>query len=341
VAVIEPRYAARKAEDVIRLEDELSQIIVSVSPSVGNIVFEMRINGRDLLWFPYDSVDDFRTAGHGFAGLPFLGPWANRLDEPAFYANGRRFAFDMDLGNLRDEIPIHGLLMATDRWRVLEVDADGCSAWVTSRLDFFREPLWMKQFPFAHAIELTHRLRDGALEVATAIENLSAAPMPVAIGFHPYFQLTGSDRSEWMVSIGARRHWRLGVSKTPTGETEAIEDIFPNPRAVPISSYALDHVFDDLVRDRAGTAVMSVWSREQRIDVELGPNYRSMVVYAPESAVPRAGETGRPGAFVCLEPMAAISNAMNLSHRGLYTDLQYIPPGGTWQESFRIRPSQV
>jgi len=175
----------------------------------------------------------------------------------------------------------------------------------------------------------------------TAIENLSAASMPVAIGFHPYFQLTDSDRSEWMVSIGARRHWRLGVSKAPTGETEAIENVFPNPHAVRISSHALDHVFDDLVRDRAGTAVMSVWGREQRIDVELGPNYRSMVVYAPESRVPRAGQTGRPGDFVCLEPMAAISNAMNLSHRGLYTDLQYIPPGGTWQESFRIRPSHA
>ena len=83
----------------------------------------------------------------------------------------------------------------------------------------------MKQFPFAHVVELTHRLRDGALEVKTAIENLSAAAMPVAIGFHPYFQLTDSDRSEWMVSIGARRHWRLGVSKAPTGETEAIEKV--------------------------------------------------------------------------------------------------------------------
>jgi hypothetical protein len=36
--------------------------------------------------------------------------------------------------------------------------------------------------------------------------------------------------------------------------------------------------------------------------------------------------------------MAGISNSMNLAHRGLYDDLQYIPPGGTWQESFRICP---
>ena len=86
---------------------------------------------------------------------------------------------------------------------------------------------------------------------------------------------------------------------------------------------------------------MSVWGREQRIDVEVGPNYRSMVVYTPPSPGPAGRSNGAARRFVCLEPMAAISNAMNLSHRGLYTDLQYIPPGGTWQESFRIRPSHV
>ena len=62
----------------------------------------------------------------------------------------------------------------------------------------------MKQFPFAHTIEITHRLHDGVLEVTTRIENLSAEPMPVAIGFHPYFQLTDSTRDEWTISVGAQ-----------------------------------------------------------------------------------------------------------------------------------------
>jgi len=41
---------------------------------------------------------------------------------------------------------------------------------------------------------------------------------------------------------------------------------------------------------------------------------------------------------VAIEPMAAITNAMNLAHKGLYKDLQTIPPNGSWQESFWIRP---
>ena len=45
---------------------------------------------------------------------------------------------------------------------------------MTSRLEFFREPSWMKQWPFAHTIEMTYRLRNGVLEVATSISNQSS-----------------------------------------------------------------------------------------------------------------------------------------------------------------------
>ena len=36
--------------------------------------------------------------------------------------------------------------------------------------------------------------------------------------------------------------------------------------------------------------------------------------------------------------MAGISNSMNLAQKGLYKDLQTIPPGGSWEESFWVRP---
>jgi hypothetical protein len=40
--------------------------------------------------------------------------------------------------------------------------------------------------------------------------------------------------------------------------------------------------------------------------------------------------------FIAFEPTAAITNALNLAHRGVYKDLQSIPPGGSWEESFWI-----
>jgi aldose 1-epimerase len=37
--------------------------------------------------------------------------------------------------------------------------------------------------------------------------------------------------------------------------------------------------------------------------------------------------------------MVGITNSMNLAHKGVYKELQSIPPGGSWEESFWVRPS--
>jgi aldose 1-epimerase len=62
--------------------------------------------------------------------------------------------------------------------------------------------------------------------------------------------------------------------------------------------------------------------------VEFGPNYRAAVIWAP----PR-------GEFICFEPMAGITDALNLAQKNLYRELQSIAPGSTWTESFWVRPS--
>jgi aldose 1-epimerase len=97
---------------------------------------------------------------------------------------------------------------------------------------------------------------------------------------------------------------------------------------------------------------MTLKGKSQRLDVLLGPNYRSVVVYAPKPAAappagappPPAGGRGRNAGnqnrnYICFEPMAGITDSMNLAHKGLYKELQSIPPGGAWQESFWVRPS--
>ena len=158
-----------------------------------------------------------------------MAPWANRLDEPAFYANGRRHAFDMTLGNIRGEVPIHGFVTTTNLWQVTSIAATDREASVTSRLDFYREPAWMRQWPYAHAIDITYRLAAGVLEVETAIVNRGDEPMPVAVGFHPYFQLTDSSRDAWRISVAAETRWVLASRKLPTGRPSRRDSCCPAP----------------------------------------------------------------------------------------------------------------
>ena len=96
-------YSTHRAGDVVQLQDARTQTIVSILPSVGNIAFEMKVKGENILYWPYGSIEEFK-ARPGMSGIPFLGPWADRLDEQAFFANGRRFAFDMQLGKMAADI---------------------------------------------------------------------------------------------------------------------------------------------------------------------------------------------------------------------------------------------
>jgi aldose 1-epimerase len=98
------QYAARHTGDLVQLEDTKNKTVVSIKPSSGNLTTEMKVNGQDVL---------------GSQGIPVLAPWANRLDEQAFWANGKRYAFDMELGNVTGAVPIHGFLQRTDQWQVV------------------------------------------------------------------------------------------------------------------------------------------------------------------------------------------------------------------------------
>jgi aldose 1-epimerase len=370
-AVAQPRYSIKQTGDIVQLRDTRTDTTVSVMTSLSN-AYEMVVKGQNLIRMTFATVDEFR-ARPGLNGIPLLAPFANRLDEQAFYANGKKYNFDMELGNVRGAIPIHGYLSAAKDWKMVEAKADVNAAWVTNKLDFYRNPQWMQQFPFAHTLQMTYRLQDGVLEVRTRIDNLSIEPMPVAIGFHPYFQLTDSTREDWTLSVGAKTQWLLAQNKIPTGETEPIEKFFPDRHAVPLKDFDLDHVFGDLERDAQGRAVMSVKGKTQQLDVLVGPNYKAIVLYSPNPANARGGGGGGGGGrgrgaggppapaappvtttpgvaltgtsenvpnrgFIAIEPMVGITDSMNLAQKGLYKELQSVPPGGTWQESFWLRP---
>src|SRR5580693_9895870 len=173
---IAANYSAQKiivdGLPVVRLTDAAGHAEVAIAPSLGNLAYEFKVNGRNVFWLPYGTLAEMQAKPQ-FGGIPFLAPWANRLSEYAFYANGKKFRLNPDLGNIRrdqNQNPIHGLLTFSPDWTVTAMAADADAASVTSRLEFWKHPAMMAQFPFAHSIEMTYRLHDGGLEVRTAIE---------------------------------------------------------------------------------------------------------------------------------------------------------------------------
>jgi aldose 1-epimerase len=324
------RYAAEKTADhgveIVRLSDTARGVELSIVPSVGNRAYELKVHGKNLLYFPVTDVAAFKNNPRpSFSGIPFLAPWANRIAGGGFWADGKRYSFNSNLGSVHvgpDGIAIHGMLTASPLWEVTEVKADKKSAHVTCRLAFWKHPELMANWPFAHEYEMTYSLSDGVVQVTTSIKNLSAEAMPVVIGFHPYFNIPDVPRAQWTAHVAARQHVETDAKLLATGE------LTPNnlPDQVSLKDHIFDDGFTDLVRGKDGEAVFSVQAENKKIEVVYGPKYQVAVVYAP------------PGQnYICFEPMAAITDGINLAHEGKYPALQTVAPGAVWEESFRVR----
>jgi aldose 1-epimerase len=318
-------YTAQKlvvdSIDTIRLTDSAHGIAVSICPSIGNIAYDIRAHGQPILLSP-PKLGEWKQ-NPSQAGVPFLAPWANRLDADAYWANGKRYLLNPDAVEIRRDgngLPIHGLLLYASAWEVAKLHADTQAAQLTCRLEFWKHPEWMAQFPFAHSIEMTHRLSGGVLEVRTTIANLSTDAMPLVIGFHPWYQIPETPRDQWKVHLPVREHYVLSPKLIPTGETKPMD--LPDP--TPLAGRQLDDVFGGV----DATSEFSLEANGRKVSVRFGPKFPIAVVYAPDTRD-----------VVCFEPMTGLTNGFNLAHEGVFKGLQTIPSGGTWTESFWIRPS--
>jgi len=117
-----------------------------------------------------------------------------------------------------------------------------------------------------------------------------------------------------------REHHILSAKLIPTGQTKPMD--LPNP--APLAGRELDDVFGGV----DASSEFSVEANGRKVSVRFGAKFPIAIVYAPATRD-----------VVCFEPMTGLTNGFNLAHEGLFKNLQSIPSGGTWTESFWIRPS--
>ncbi len=314
------------------LHDSARKMDLSILPSVGLFAYEFKVNGKDVFIKP-DSLKAY-VDKHWFGwGNPFMAPFANRIDKDYYFVEDKKYLLNDSFGNLLRVPPnnyvLHGLLVYEPRWEVIKTGASKSEgAFLVARLDFYKYPDLMANFPFAHSYEITYRLKDGRLECRTKISNLGAARMPAHFGYHPYFRPDGP-REDWTLGIGAQKHWPTERELIPTGETEPTDKFFPGvTRGVKIGKKAIDNTFSDFERDGEGLGRIWVKGQTQKIEVVYSREYDYAVVYAPLDQ-----------ALICMEPETGPTNAFNLAHEKKFNGLLMIEPGHTFEASYWIVPT--
>lgn len=294
------------------LHDDAADLHATWLPGAGMLGASLVHHGEELLW---------QGAGAGeyaqrraFMGVPFLHPWANRLDHFGYRTGGHDVVLDpaSPLLLLDDtKLPIHGLLNATPRWTVHETAADRDAARLVAVLEFDDDDL-LAAFPFPHRVEMTIRLGSGALEVRVVLSTTGDRAVPVSFGFHPYLQLPGLPRAEWQVVLPVRRMLLLDDRMLPTGEKRTVA-----PITGPIGDRTLDDCFD-----RLGTpARFTVSGAGRELAIEFVEGYSTAQIFAPP------GEQ-----YICVEPMTAPVNSLS----GPDSGLAWVLPGRCHSACFRI-----
>jgi aldose 1-epimerase len=294
------------------LADEQADLRCTWVPGAGMLGASLMHGGDELLWQGAGVRAYARE--RKFMGIPFLHPWANRLDRFAYDANGHHVVLDPDspLLLLDDHgLPIHGVLTGSRRWVVREVMADSDRATLVSSLDFDRPDL-LEAFPFPHRVELAVEVSGGAVQVRTTLTATGSEAVPVTFGFHPYFTLPGLPRARWDVVFPVHERLPLDPRMVPTGATEP---------ASPLTGAVGERTWDDEFDGVDPGACFQLSGGGRTIEVQYTEGYPVAQVFAP------------PGTeYICIEPMTAVANALD----GPDDALHWVPVGEQHSATFRI-----
>lgn len=292
----------------VTLRDPSSSMEAQFVPGAGMIGSSLTDSGVQLLG-QRRGLDAYISDGKTM-GIPILYPWANRLGANTYTAEGETVTLTPGAGGVRPDpygLPIHGVLAAYPRWRVVSESANE----LTAEADFGADQQLLASFPFPHLLALSVRLAERTLTVRTAVTPTGDKAVPLCFGFHPYLQLPNAPRSDWVVETPPLRHLELDDRGLPTGTTSE-----QSARTEPLG----DKTFDDGYDHVPAGAVFAVSGGGRRIEVHFQQGYPAAQIFAPP------GED-----VICFEPMTAPTDALR---RGGYRSAR---PGDSAVAQFSIR----
>jgi aldose 1-epimerase len=299
--------------EALTLRSSAHEIEATFVPGLGMVGSSLLHRGEQLLDLR-EGLGEYARSGKTM-GIPFLHPWANRLERFGYAAAGKQVELDPGSPLIAVDpngLPIHGLLAASPHWRVSEATASDQAAELVAQLDFAAHDELLAAFPYPHRLVQRVTLAGDALTIRTTLEATGEQQVPVSFGFHPYFRLPG-ERERWQLSMPVRSRLVLDERMIPTGRTEPVEF-----ERAPLGDRGFDDGFADLVQR---PFELAAGGRELAVTFERG--YPHAQVYSP----PGAG-------FICFEPMTAPTNA--LCSGGA---LPLVDPGDKFEAVFTISVS--
>jgi len=273
----------------LKNDDTFSATIV---PSVGAMLhaLNVKLNGTDFnVIDSYDPSEiSIESAGNSFKGVK-LSPWPCRIPNGKYkFANKEHKLSKM----FKDGTALHGLLFDQPFELVDEV-ANEEKACVLLRHGYeAADP----GYPFTYQCEVKFAIHPGRLlEVETTILNLSEEEIPIADGWHPYFQL-GGKVDDWEMNFPAMSMVEFDRRLIPTGQLVPFQK-FNEPKK--IGNIQLDNCFFLKVQEFKPVCSLHNPSNSIHVHFYTNPGYSYLQLFIPphRNSIAVENLSGAPDAF--------------------------------------------
>lgn len=179
-------------------------------------------------------------------------------------------------------------------------------------------------------------LRNDALEMSVTATNVGEEPLPMGIGWHPYFVFPSGDRKQGRLRLPAESRALVDNYDNvfPTGKIVPVkgtpydfsrESNLGEPAGKALDGLFLDDCFLKLKRDKAGTASVDIMDYAARYGlriVVLSPEIKAIQVYAPVDKN-----------FIAIEPQFNLADPYGKEWGKTDTGMAKLKPGQsvTWK----------
>jgi len=290
------RHVEENGLHLVILKEEATATEVALLPEHGASLHAFKVrpaagNGNDL----FNVIDHYRDRAQLEREItmnyksPKLSPFPCRIRDGKYEFEGREYQFSK---LFNDGNAIHGLL-ADKAFIVLEEDTSEASATLSMEYRYNKED---DGYPFDYVCGVRYILHpDSLLEVVTTVTNLDDRVIPIADGWHPYFQL-GGRIDDWQVQFYASAIVEFDQRLIPTGKLLQY-NAFENPRL--LGDTFLDNCFT--LKQELVSPACELFNPANGLRVSFYPDtsYPYLQIYTPSTRQSIAVEilSGAPDCF--------------------------------------------
>lgn len=239
----------------------------------GGLVAEVHTRGAALVGLQSDDIplmvawNESKSKGRYQGSI--IAPWPNRVEDGRYRFKGQEYLLPINETSRRNAL--HGF-SAEETWNVFERNEHELS------LSCLLEA--QKGYPWTIRLEARYTITPNRVQVKLKATNCSSTTAPFGAGFHPYFVLPESKRSNWRLSVNAEDVVIPDASRLLPVRLQAVVGSEHDFRSgAHLRHQKLDHAFGP---NKAGaSASIDAHTGSPRICIEGDTNSPWMQIHTP------------------------------------------------------------